>query len=209
MARKKRVGWRVGDRSGHLELEHKYQTRKGFKWLCFCHGCQTMVVLEEAQLSCRRSCGCGRDAVEVGAARNGRLLVEKNVKGSGIHLWECTSCGGRHVMKSASVKERTCSCLKESLTVTVQGRTFTYAEAAQHFNINPNTLRARIRHGWTAHQAVGLDTRPRDKKALVGSTGMTFAQLCEKNGVNISTARNRQALGWSDLEAVGEAPRGK
>lgn len=65
-------------------------------------------------------------------------------------------------------------------------------------NLNYNTIRGRLRAGWTIEDALNIPTQ----KSIILPTGETIKQYCDKVGLNINTVQNRLKKGWSLEKAL-------
>lgn len=84
----------------------------------------------------------------------------------------------------------------------------TIAQWAEELKINENTIRARLRHGWTIEEAfsnkqrIGYRTA---KKYEYGGLVMSMAEWADYLGVSKATLESRRCKGWP-IEKIFETP---
>ena len=88
------------------------------------------------------------------------------------------------------------------------------ADLADHYDIYEETLRKRLRAGWTMLESLGLELRPKIKVAgesfeVAKKKFISQAELCEHFEISLNSFRSRQRMGWSLEESVGLEEREK
>jgi hypothetical protein len=76
--------------------------------------------------------------------------------------------------------------------------------------IEPATVQARLKYGWTPEQALGLSPRQRPRKSGIavsceGKTFTSIAELANSYGIHQACVRKRLDSGWTAEQAVGVA----
>ena len=84
-------------------------------------------------------------------------------------------------------------------------------EMCEHYGINDNTYRQRIKYGWSQERA--LTEKPHDKYTKVGVTDhlgnkySSIVEMCSCYGISRNLYSARMRLGWSKEEAL-TVPKG-
>ncbi|MET3246351.1 hypothetical protein ABIE53_003096 [Burkholderia sp. OAS925] len=93
----------------------------------------------------------------------------------------------------------------------LDGREYTVEEASRHFGVRFADISFRIRTGWNARQAVGLDAPPRPTSAPIGIRveGVDYRSIsaaAKAYGADPSHVGSRLRLGFTPEQSVGIAP---
>ena len=100
-------------------------------------------------------------------------------------------------------------------TIKIEGISFsTLKTAAQHYNIEPGNLQARLMRGWSPEEAVGLKRPPEKKRGNpkpLTFLGKKFNSYQERNAYygldeRPQNVERRIARGWTERQAVGLDP---
>ncbi|WP_194427710.1 tyrosine-type recombinase/integrase [Chromobacterium sp. Rain0013] len=95
------------------------------------------------------------------------------------------------------------------LPLNIDGKIYTVSEAAEEFSISPALINKRIRQGWTARQAVGLDMSPAKSSinwVLNGTIYQSAVAVAQAFGVTTSIIHYRIKRGWTPEQIVGLTP---
>ncbi|MCM5569395.1 GIY-YIG nuclease family protein [Burkholderiaceae bacterium FT117] len=99
------------------------------------------------------------------------------------------------------------------IAITVAGETYSSISAAcERFGVSPQTAARRLRDGWSAEQAFGLELAPashHDGIEVRTSEGVfrSVSEAAARFGLKAGTIHARLRKGWSPDEAVGIAKR--
>lgn len=96
----------------------------------------------------------------------------------------------------------------ESL-LTIEGKTYSIADAANAFGIEHGLISHRLKTGWTHSQAVGIEAKPRASAiswVLNGVTYQSLGQVAEAFDISVSVIRYRRNKGWTPEQIVGLSP---
>lgn len=88
--------------------------------------------------------------------------------------------------------------------ITHKGRTLTIRQWAYASGLNENTIRARLRNGWSEQMAVSL---PALVTIEVDGRELTVRQCSRLYGVPVRIIRQRLRNGWEPWRAVKVKPR--
>lgn len=113
--------------------------------------------------------------------------------------------------KFLRAKPKSCGCGSNIKVLTIGGNTFpSCAAAARHYGLPESRVLSRVKAGWTARQAVGLDKPPKNKvKHFISPLGerMSLAEAHTMFGIEIPTMQARLKAGWSDRQIVELDPK--
>lgn len=96
--------------------------------------------------------------------------------------------------------------------INIDGCIYTMKSAAKVFGVEHGLVTQRIKMGWTARQAVGLDLSPRAKKIKWEINGEVFQNaeaVAKRFGLSASVISYRAKRGWSIEQIVGLAEKPK
>lgn len=90
--------------------------------------------------------------------------------------------------------------------IIINGQTFSISEAAKSFGTEHADITNRLKQGWTARQAVGLDPSPKASALTCVINGEVFRskeEAAKKFGISIGKFNYRLKLGWTLDQVVG------
>jgi hypothetical protein len=96
--------------------------------------------------------------------------------------------------------------------ITHDGQTLTVTEWSERTRIGASTIGERLRHGWSASDAITTPPQPRARKrGAISHDGRTMpvAAWSREVGLNSNTIRERLARGWSPSDALTRPCQGR
>lgn len=94
--------------------------------------------------------------------------------------------------------------------LTIEGKTYSIADAANVFGIEHGIISHRLKTGWTHSQAVGIEAKPRAPAIIWVLNGVTYqslGQVAETFDISVSVIRYRRKKGWTPEQIVGLSPK--
>lgn len=98
----------------------------------------------------------------------------------------------------------------KTVSVTIDDVTYSSnTSAAAAFGIRPDTLKNRLRYGWTMKQALGIDKSKIYPYEFEGHCFRNLNEACKHYGINSKTLHYRRSLGMTIEEAFAIVPSDK
>lgn len=93
--------------------------------------------------------------------------------------------------------------------IVYQGKSYDSLRAlAKEYNVNPQTLYARLKNGWELNKALEIPVKEQNN-VYQGKMCTSIKQLAEKLGIKYQTLYRRIYRGWSLADALSVPVRNK